>query len=43
MKRDEVIGELRDVHNEELRGLYFLLSMITMTVWRRVGWDGMGV
>jgi hypothetical protein len=37
-KRDEVTGERRKLHNEELRDLYSSPSIIRMIKWRRVKW-----
>jgi hypothetical protein len=34
-KRDEVTGEWRKLHNEELRDLYSSPSIIRMIKWRR--------
>jgi hypothetical protein len=39
-KRDEVTGEWRKLHNEELRGLYSLLSIIRIIKSRRMRWEG---
>jgi hypothetical protein len=39
-KRDEVTGEWRKLHNEELRDLYCLLSVIRIIKSRRMGWAG---
>jgi hypothetical protein len=39
-KRDEVTGEWRKLHNEELRDLYSLLSIIRMIKSRRMRWAG---
>jgi hypothetical protein len=39
-KRDEVIGGWRKLHNEELRDLYSLPSIITMIKSRRMRWAG---
>jgi hypothetical protein len=38
-KRDEVTGEWRKLHNEELRDLYSLLSVIRIIKSRRMRWD----
>jgi hypothetical protein len=35
-KRDEVTGEWRKLHNEELRDLYSSPSIIRMIKWRRM-------
>jgi hypothetical protein len=37
-KRDEVTGEWRKLHNEELRDLYSSPSIIRITKPRRMGW-----
>jgi len=39
-KRDEVIGEWRKLHNEELRDLYSLPSIVRVVKSRRVRWMG---
>jgi hypothetical protein len=39
-KRDEVMGEWRKVHNEELRDLYSLPSIIRIIKSRRIRWAG---
>jgi hypothetical protein len=39
-KRDEVTGEWRKLHNEELRDLYSLPSKIRIIKWRRMRWAG---
>jgi hypothetical protein len=39
-KRDEVIGEWRKLHNEELRDLYSLPSIIRISKPRRMRWAG---
>jgi hypothetical protein len=39
-KRDEVTGEWRKLHNEELRDLYSSLSIIRMIKSRRMIWAG---
>jgi hypothetical protein len=37
-KRDEVTGDWRKLHNEELHSLYFLPSIIRMTKIIRIRW-----
>jgi hypothetical protein len=39
-KRDEVTGEWRKRHNEELRDLYFSPNIVWMIKSRRMGWAG---
>jgi hypothetical protein len=39
-KRDEVTGEWRKLHNEELRDLYSSLSIIRIIKLRRMRWAG---
>jgi hypothetical protein len=39
-KRDEVTGEWRKLHNEELRDLYSSPSIIRMITSRRIRWAG---
>jgi hypothetical protein len=39
-KRDEVTGEWRKLHNEELHGLYSSLSIIRIIKARRMRWAG---
>jgi hypothetical protein len=40
LKRDEVTGEWRKLHNEELRDLYFSPSIIRIIKSRRMRWVG---
>jgi hypothetical protein len=40
LKRDEVTGEWRKLHNEELRDLYSLTSIIRMVKSKRIRWAG---
>jgi hypothetical protein len=40
-KRDEVTGEWRKVHNEELHDLYSSSSIIRISKSRRLDWWGM--
>jgi len=39
-KRDEVTGEGRKLHNEELRDLYYLPNIVRVVKSRRMGWAG---
>jgi hypothetical protein len=39
-KRDEVTGEWRKLHNEELRDLYFSRSIIRIMKSRMLRWAG---
>ena len=39
-KRDEVTGELRKLHNEELRDLYSLPNIVRVVKSRRMRWAG---
>ena len=39
-KRDEVTGEWRKLHNEELSDLYSLLKILGLVKLRRVRWAG---
>jgi hypothetical protein len=40
LKRDEMIGGQRKLHNEELHNLYSLLNIIEMIKARRMRWTG---
>jgi hypothetical protein len=40
LKRDEVTGEWRKLHNKELRDLYSSPSIIRIIKWRRMRWAG---
>ena len=40
-KRDEVIGEWRKLHKEELRDLYSLPNIVRVVKSRRMRWAGM--
>jgi hypothetical protein len=40
LKRDEVTGEWRKLHNEVLRDLYSSLSIIRVIMSRRMRWAG---
>jgi hypothetical protein len=40
LKRAELMGEWRKLHNEELHDLYSLTSIIRMVKLRRMGWAG---
>jgi PAS domain-containing protein len=40
LKRDEVMGELRKLHNEELRDLYASPCIIRIIKSRRMRWAG---
>ena len=37
-KRDEIMGDWRKLHNEELNDLYFSSSIIWVIKWRRMRW-----
>ena len=39
-KRDEVTGEWRKLHNEELRDVYFSINIILVIKSRRIRWAG---
>jgi len=39
-KRDEVTGERRKLHNEELNDLYFSPNIVRVVKSRRMGWAG---
>jgi len=39
-KRDEVTGEWRRLHNEELNGLYCSPNIVWVIKWRRMRWAG---
>ena len=39
-KRDEVTGEWRKLHNEELSDLYFLPNIVRVVKSRRMKWEG---
>ena len=39
-KRDEVTGEWRKLHNQELNDLYSSLNIVRMIISRRVSWAG---
>ena len=38
--RDEVTGEWRRLHNEELHDLYCLPNIVRVIKWRRMRWAG---
>jgi hypothetical protein len=40
-KRDEVKGEWRKLHNEELNDLYSSTIIVRVIKWRRMMWAGM--
>ena len=39
-RRDEVTGELRRLHNEELSDLYCSPNIVRVIKWRRMRWVG---
>ena len=39
-ERDEVTGEWRKLHNEDLSDLYFLPNIVRVVKWRRMRWAG---
>jgi len=39
-RRDEVTGEWRRLHNEELNDLYFSPNIVRVIKWRRMRWAG---
>ena len=39
-RRDELTGELRRLHNEELNDLYFSPNIVRVIKWRRMRWAG---
>ena len=39
-RRDEVTGEWRRLHNEELNDLYCSPNIVRVIEWRRMGWAG---
>jgi hypothetical protein len=39
-KRDEVTGEWRTLHNEELHDLYSSPTIVRVIKSRKIGWDG---
>ena len=39
-RRDEVTGELRRLHNEELNDLYSSPNIVRVIKWRRMRWAG---
>jgi len=39
-KRDEVLWDWRELHNEELNDLYSLRNIVRVIKWRRIRWVG---
>ena len=39
-RRDEVTGEWRRLHNEEINDLYSSPNIVWVIKWRRMRWDG---
>jgi len=39
-RREEVTGECRRLHNEELNDLYFSPNIVWVIKWRRMRWAG---
>jgi hypothetical protein len=39
-RRDEVTGEWRKLHNEELNDLYYSPNIVGVIKWRRMRWTG---
>ena len=39
-RRDEVTGERRRLHNEEINDLYCSPNIVRVIKWRRMGWSG---
>ena len=39
-KRNEITGEWRKLHNEELRDFYSLLNIVRVVKSRRIRWEG---
>jgi hypothetical protein len=39
-RRDEVTGDWRRLHKEELNDLYSLPNTVRVIKWRRMGWAG---
>ena len=42
-KRDELIGEWRELHNEKLNYLYSLPNVVGVIKSRRLSWGGEGI